>query len=139
MVIKIFLLSLLLASICLGNKNIELNSIEQLNWKNRIILIWNDGDIEKLRDEFSLNDYEIKDRHILWFIIKEKLVYSNFKGKISNSFLDSINTKYYTKNANILLIGKDGQIKDISQELYLKDIYRLIDGMPMRQFEMKRK
>jgi hypothetical protein len=38
---------------------------------------------------------------------------------------------------DVLLLGKDGGVKNVATHLDLANLFRLIDSMPMRKFEMK--
>lgn len=107
--------------------------IKNYRWKNRVIvLVDNNRNSEALQEQLTvLNRYktDLTDRDMIVFtpsgevapkILKELSVAPNFQG--------------------ILLIGKDGGVK--FQERFPvrpETLFALVDTMPMRQAEMKRK
>ena len=108
----------------------ELHGIElnQYLWKNRIILTFADDedhpDLIKLKVEMNENDCGILSRDLLHFHFSNDGKTGNQKSTNDQSF-------------RILLIGKDGGIKDESnQYVSLIQLFKLIDSMPMRQDEM---
>ena len=135
----LLLMALLLPKIALSEEHVLLDEVAQLVWKNRVILIWsdqNDSDYER-----SLQNYEdeIKDRDILWFIFNDTGVATNYEGKLSSEFISLTKQNYPIERGRVLLIGKDGTIKDRDNTLQLNALFEKIDSMPMRQEEMKSK
>jgi hypothetical protein len=61
---------------------------------------------------------------------------SNYKGKVSESFSRKIINA--ENDFEIILIGLDGSIKLKQTELLLtKDLFNIIDAMPIRKSELK--
>lgn len=120
----------------------SLEYLEQLKWKNRVILIWSDNpnntDADRDSDIATLQakKNEIDERHIYWFSISADDVDSNFSGKLSKKFVSNLVT-YRTSSDKVVLIGKDGGRKYTSPKLDLKNIFSRIDAMPMRILEME--
>lgn len=113
-------------------------------WKDRLVLIFsNTSDNAQSReqmDRFEDERAEVKDRDLLLYRITPGLV----KGPEDLPELTSEwFYKYYKVGKdefNVILIGKDGGEKLRSEELIPPEkIFELIDSMPMRQAEMKRK
>ena len=122
---SILLLSLMAIMIPKELQGIELS---RYLWKNRIILTFADDedhpDLIKLKVEMKENKCEILNRDLLHF-------HFNNDGKTGN-----LTTKS-DRSFRILLIGKDGGIKyESNQYVYLIQLFKLIDSMPMRQDEM---
>ena len=135
----LLLVALLLPKITFSDEQVPLDEVAQLVWKNRVILIWSDqNDIDYER---SLQNYEdeINDRDILWFIFNDTGVATNYEGTLSSEFISRTKQKYPIERGRVLLIGKDGGIKDRDKTLQLNALFKKIDSMPMRQEEMKSK
>ncbi len=116
----------------------KIENIEDFKWKNRIILVKENDDkaLNQLRDA----DDEIKERDIIWFILKDNKVETNFDGDLSNNFAEYLENEYFKKfDENVFLIGKDGGVKSKDEKLDLKNYFGQIDSMPMRQREMREK
>ena len=113
----------------------ELESLKPLEWKNRILLIQDVPEKNEWVSRLKAHQAEVDDRHIYWFILSEP-VQSNYAAGVSNKFLQNIRNRYAFKQAKVLLIGKDGEVKERSDELDLTFFYQQIDKMPMRRMEM---
>ena len=120
-----------------------LSSLEQLEWKNRIILINSKNQCDSVSRQLIEKEYQIKDRDIAWFIVckaNKKQVISNYKGEIKPQLLTQINKQYFSNSkSKVILIGKDGGLKYRSENVNLKEINLEIDSMPMRIEEMRSK
>ena len=119
----LLLVALLLPKIAFCEEKVLLDEVTQLVWKNRVILIWsdqNDSDYER-----SLKNYddEIKDRDILWFIFNDTGVATNYDGTLSSEFISRTKQKYPIGRGRVLLIGKDGTIKDRDNTLQLNSLF----------------
>ena len=122
----ILLLSFMTIMIPKELQGIELN---QYLWKNRIILTFADDeyhpDLIKLKAEMKENECEILNRDLLHFHFSNDGKTGNLTTKSDQSF-------------RILLIGKDGGIKyESNRSVFLIQLFKLIDSMPMRQDEMQ--
>ena len=134
LIISLFILS---ASFTLASES-YLNTINQLKWDNRIILVRSSNNLDDILTALKQADDEIIDRHIQWFVFSDDGVYTNYEGNISASFIKATIDKYFPDNeSDIILIGKDGGIKKRTNDLNLSAIFDLIDSMPMRQIEME--
>jgi hypothetical protein len=124
------------------------NSIDlsEYQWKNRLLLLFTpslDGPgYLKLKKDTSSQEEEVKDRNLLVFHILE-----NGETRLENSPLPESSGDYLREKFSItpgaftvLLIGKDGGVK-LRREggVELAEIFALIDTMPMRQREMRKK
>ena len=119
----------------------ELRNINQLLWGNRIILIYssNENNVEVVENKRLLIKFKdkINERDLIWFIIKESEVMTNYPNKLSNEFISNTKNRFPIERNKVLLIGKDGGIKAKGAELNLNFIFEEIDSMPMRQQEIK--
>ncbi|UTF61820.1 DUF4174 domain-containing protein [Gilvimarinus sp. DA14] len=113
-----------------------LNDLAPLRWENRIILAWTDKPqavVKALRRESAA----VQERDIVWFVFSDGATQSNYSGKLSDDFATVMTEKYHRSTPQVLLIGKDGGVKDDESELLLKSLFQQIDAMPMRQREMQ--
>jgi len=119
------------------NKQATLSDLSSLNWQNRLIVVNNIQNEKQALTIFEKHVDQIDDRHIVWFIIKDNKVLSNYSGKLSESLLTNIQNKYQIGQAKVVLIGKDGGVKSQFDFVDLESIFLQIDAMPMRQMEMR--
>jgi len=86
-------------------------TLEDLRWKNRIILIFPSSD-EFL---FEINDslkVEIEIRDVVYFVFADSL-YSNKDYRLEDEYIEKLKSKYLlgTKTDCWVLVGKDGGMK----------------------------
>ena len=123
---------------------INLNSIEMMNdinelkWNNRVLVIKNDK-----KNNFSLRINSLKqefdERDFVLVYINEQNTFVHNK-KMSKNFSQSLLKiiKNIDDDQNIILIGKDGKIKNsYSSKNELEKILSEVDKMPMRMYEMQ--
>ena len=123
---------------------INLNSIEMMNdinelkWNNRVLVIKNDK-----KNNFSLRINSLKqefdERDFVLVYINEQNTFVHNK-KMSKNFSQSLLKiiKNIDDDQNIILIGKDGKIKNsYSSVNELEKILSYVDKMPMRIYEMQ--
>ena len=120
----------------------KLVSLDELQWKSRLILIFaREPDSSNATANLKEFKSEIDQRDIVWFVIDDKALQSNYDGdmgeKLHDQIIDSHFTPLPTANS-VLLIGKDGTVKSRSSDLDLEATFGLIDQMPMRRAEMRR-
>ena len=132
---KIFILILVL--IVVNQKAYALENISELKWNNRIILVrLIDESREYLNTLNSFKD-DIQERDIYWFLFSDDKIETNYQGSLEDKFYNLMLEKYFKDTkTNVVLIGKDGCIKQNNGYLDLKELFDLIDSMPMRQLEM---
>ena len=119
--------------------NKTLKSITELKWQHRIILIKEDTSCDQHIKSLINAKLEINDRHILWFLICNNKLETNYTGTVDSDFATNISNKFFVSNNDkAILIGKDGGVKRRTESLNLIGFFALIDTMPMRQSEMQR-
>ena len=131
----LFFVIFLFCALCAtaGNSN-ALDSISELEWKNRIVFVsGSDDDLAS----FTENQDEITDRHIIWFLFAKDSVHSNSEKKLSKALAMALRANYFKNNTKAILIGKDGGVKSEQTLFDLLDFLSLIDTMPMRLEEMQ--
>jgi len=116
----------------------QLSHIDDLQWRNRIIIVINDKNFD-FQEKIKQNQMGVDERKISIIFYNKKAVY--FENKLmSEKFSISVSEKLINidENHRIILIGKDGGIKSsYSFETDLGKIFRDIDQMPMRRNELK--
>ncbi|MBB5210268.1 DUF4174 domain-containing protein [Microbulbifer hydrolyticus] len=134
----IFVLLILLPLYVVSEDAPEIEGIEDLQWKNRVILI-RSADEDVLAQSLNDSVSAIDDRDIVWFILNGAEVTSNYPGKISAKFAANTTGKYSSAGAKVILIGKDGEVKRAADTLALDVLFATIDAMPMRINEIQEK
>jgi len=117
--------------------------LDDLSWKYRVILV-SAHEPHTSNALANLNELaaEIDERDIAWFVLGDEELHTNYKGKLIPTLREQIVDRYFTPAPNetsVLLIGKDGTQKSRSSDLNLETTFGLIDQMPMRREEMRRK
>ncbi len=115
----------------------QLNGIHQLEWKNRILIVWSDNPEEDYSRIYHSNRTEIDDRDMVIFVLSQSTLMTNYQESVSVDFFADVKRRFPIKQANYFLVGKDGGIKSRGKYLDLQQIFGEIDLMPMRQQEMK--
>ena len=122
--------------------SVDLNAYQ---WKNRLLLLFASSEEDQayltLKKEIDRQAMEVKDRDLLVFYVLER-----DESQLDQERLNPDQALYLKKRLSvpsgrvtIVLIGKDGYEK-LRQEspVDLKEIFAIIDAMPMRQQEMKK-
>lgn len=122
------------------------NGLEDYRWKNRLVLVFESADDKKeyitQLNELNKSREGINERDMLVFLVRPNAVTDLEDQSISP--LSSVDLK---KRFGIgedematLLIGKDGGVKLRSKKaVSSQELFALIDGMPMRRSEIRRK
>lgn len=119
-------------------EEVTIESIKDLQWKNRIILISAGEASEEWVYRLGESEAEIVDRDIVWIALWGSSYRSNLTASISEKLVDEIQSRYFeNETTRMVLIGKDGGVKDASSRLKLPELFALIDGMPMRRAEIR--
>lgn len=104
----------------------QVKILDDLRWKNRIILVNTTDEISRFDDQIAnlaKNEKGVKERKI---VILKSTDY-----KLSRSIVNELN------KADFILIGLDGGVKGNSLTPYKADeLFGIIDGMPMRRNEI---
>lgn len=115
-------------------------TLENLKWKNRVVLFFPDASQSENMDFNFLKD-ELKERKLIYFIFKGDGILSNSDYTFSNEQQQSISSKYRMGSTNNcwVLIGLDGGVKVKREgDLDWDFIFRTVDSMPMRRSERVR-
>jgi hypothetical protein len=138
-----FLKTILFILFCFNMNTIYAQNLKSHQWKNRLLLVITDD----INNEIYKNQITELERHVNGLKERKLVVYhikkESFKiGLIENSgWQESISLyKTYNKTTTsfkILLIGLDGGTKlEQNNLLHCKDLFSVIDVMPIRKTEI---
>jgi hypothetical protein len=133
----LLILLMLLSPIAWAEAMQSLHSLSELKWKNRLIMIDAGNDINTYQHELSQLDAEINNRDIIWFLLNQSSLSTNYTGRVTDNLTKEVRQKLQHHNSSVLLMGKDGGVKATQTQLRLNVIFSEIDSMPMRQRELQ--
>lgn len=117
----------------------ELSSLNELRWQYRLLLVNSDShaQTDELLSELDSKQLALVDRKLVVFILQSNKVRmwtgGQFIGALQGSIVQDI--KVRLADYHTILIGLDGGGKASYDGLLLNEIFRDIDGMPMRRRE----
>ena len=121
----------------------KLVSLDSLRWKYRVILVFAREPLaDNARSDLHELAAEIEERDIVWFVLDTNTLHTNYGGEVAENLRKQLADRYFTpvpSDTAVLLIGKDGGVKSRSSDLDLEATFGLIDRMPMRRDEIRRK
>lgn len=132
-------ISIILFSLILAFSSDKPKNLEDLRWKNRIVLFFQDEGASLELPDSLLSEMEERKIAILYF--QEKLS-SNIDLDFDAPYIQYLEKKYRmgTKSNCWVLIGLDGGVKMRREEgINWPLIFGTIDAMPMRQSEIRGK
>jgi len=112
-------------------------------WKNRLLIVFSpyqeDSDYQAFMKEVQNERNGLIDRDILVFEIFEKGQSRSGNSPLKKDLADFLRERFSVKQGSflVILVGKDGEEKIRWQKVNLTEIFAVIDGMPMRQREMR--
>ena len=129
------------------SKNGELNQInlDGYRWKNRLVLIFapssKDGSYLEQKSEFEGKADELEDRDIIMIELLKAGISMMDDVPLADNQQLLLRKKFQVIDDFVfILIGKDGTVKRRTKQPVLCDeLFSLIDSMPMRKEEMRRK
>jgi hypothetical protein len=110
-----------------------------LRWKKRILIILGDNSFKSKQKLILDQVYNgLLERDLIVFGLEsENDIYNKIKDEEKKKLIE-----YYSLNDvnTIILIGKDGTIKgNWEKNVSTKEVFDLIDSMPMRKVEIRRR
>jgi len=144
---KIMLICIMvMASIVFDRKDVMPMDITQFQWKNRLLFLFAPDSrhpfFESLRAEIIAQKAEVDDRDLVVFEVLERESSRMGDTLLGKEAADAIRKRFAAapNRFTVILVGKDGGIKlKRNEETDLREIFALIDSMPMRQNEMPQK
>lgn len=117
--------------------------LQQHRWQDRVILIFADSDqnqdfTEQWQD-LQADKAGLKDRDLVVYRIFNQTIKDP---KLNEAKAKQLSQRYHSDaySFKVILIGKDGGVKAQQNKPIPKDeLFALIDGMPMRRAEIRRK
>jgi hypothetical protein len=120
--------------------------VSEFQWKNRLLFLFapdpDNPSFTALHNEIMAKKEEIHDRDMVIFEILEQGPSKMNKTELDQTAADSLRHRFSVPAGTfaIILVGKDGGVKlKRSEPIPLEKIFGLIDSMPMRQDEMRRR
>jgi len=140
------ILTAVFACVIPGGQEALTMDLNQFKWKNRLLFIFSPQDSDAifraLQLEISSHQSNVSERDLVVFQILETGPSCMGANQISPQTAAEIRDKFAAPIGRFtcVLVGKDGGIKlRRSAQIELKDIFDLIDAMPMRQEEIRQK
>ena len=131
--------------ILISTGDTELN-LTQYKWKNRLLFVFAPHSSHRfsigLKNAISIQKEEILDRDLIIFQIFETGSSFQDLNEIHHGMAEKLRLKFRVAPGHftVILVGKDGGVKlRRKEQVHLNEIFLLIDGMPMRREEMRRK
>ena len=116
--------------------------LEPFRWQHRTLMVFTPADqLTSLQAQLEAFEAEVIDRHMLWFLIADETLTSNYENPLDSDFADQITQRYRNGEADqleVVLVGKDGSVKYRADQLAPQAVFATIDRMPMRRAEMNR-
>ena len=127
-------------------KDVLAMDLRQFQWKKRLLFLFapavNHLNFEKLHNEIVRQADEVKDRDLIVFEIVEQGASRMDTAPLDRQTADSIRDQFAIppKEFTVILVGKDGGVKlKRDDHVNVSAIFDLIDSMPMRQNELRRR
>lgn len=127
------------------NKMVRID-LDKYRWKNRLVLIFARSSEEssylKQKSEFERKTEELNDRNIIVIELLEEGGSKIAAVPLDHEQQSLLRRKYDVPvdDFEFILIGKDGTVKLRTKKPVLsRELFGLIDSMPMRKEEMRRK
>ena len=125
---------------------VSAQDLQHHRWNDRVILLFapslQDSTLAKQFNWFSQQNAEVIDRDLKIYQLSPESGYSPAHTALTAATLRNFYQVYRVSTSafTIILIGKDGGEKYRAHQLTPpKTIFELIDGMPMRRAEMRKK
>ena len=120
--------------------------LSQFQWKNRLLFLFTpDGKnpiFKKFQIEIKLQTAEVEDRDLVVFEVLDNGPSRMDRTQLDRQVADSIRNRFKAPKHKftLILVGKDGGTKlKRHDQANLKEVFELIDSMPMRKNEMRQK
>lgn len=125
------------------SQNMYAQELSSYQWKNRLVLLISsdsaNSDLLKQLDSFNNHEEGLKARKIVVYQITPESFKTQGDGQWRKSAVLYDKYKKSGTPFELILIGLDGGIKSRNTKfLPCKDLFAIIDAMPMRQNEIRR-
>tara|TARA_Y100000589_G_scaffold196077_1_gene185342 strand:+ start:149 stop:595 length:447 start_codon:yes stop_codon:yes gene_type:complete len=139
----IFVLFIGFIAACQGVRSMtdtgQSNWFHEQKWKHRMVVISGEADmVIRQRDLFLQLDGDVLDRDLLVLTIIHPPESNGIDQSLPDQAEIQRHFKIETSEFQVLLVGKDGRVKERRRELVEPaDFFDCIDAMPMRQDEVR--
>jgi hypothetical protein len=140
----IFFISVAL-TICTPKETMPMD-LTQFQWKNRLLFLFAEDAshplFRNLQSQIMVQKAEVDDRDLIVFEVPARGPARMNNTPLDRKDADSIRTHFAipSNTFSLILVGKDGGIKLKREDrVDLREVFGLIDSMPMRQREMQQK
>ena len=120
--------------------------LSQFKWKNRLLFLFaedaSDPLFKNLQSQIMAQKTEVDDRDLIVFEVPSKDPARMGTTPLDRQQADSIRNHFDipSNSFSLILVGKDGGIKLKREDrVDLREVFGLIDSMPMRQNEIRQK
>lgn len=120
--------------------------LTQFQWKNRLLFLFaqenNHPLFKDLQSQIVAQKAEVDDRDLIVFEVPAQGPARMNTSPLDRKEADSIRNHFAipSNTFSLILVGKDGGIKlKRRDQVDLREVFELIDSMPMRQREMRQK
>ena len=120
--------------------------LTKFQWKNRLLFLFaedaNDPFFKDLQSQIMAQKAEVDDRDLIVFELPAKGPARMGAKPLDQQQADSLRNHFGIPNDtfSLILVGKDGGIKlKRRDQVDLREVFGLIDSVPMRQREMRQK
>ena len=141
--LAVFMLCIMVSSNHINAAEEKLAGLDSLRWNYRVVLVFAREPLaSNALSNLSEVAAEIEERDIIWFLLGNNALQTNYDGPLDEKLREIMLETYFTPKPSataVLLIGKDGQVKSRSSDLDPEAIFGLIDQMPMRKQEIRRR
>ncbi|MBL4612047.1 MAG: DUF4174 domain-containing protein [Pseudomonas sp.] len=129
---------LLLFSLCVqSSERPMLTELSSLQWQNRIIVVNDIAEVETVKTLLEDNAAGVADRDLIWLVFTDAETLTNYPGPLAPELKANTRKTYRLEPGQVILIGKDGGVKNRLDQLDLDVLFSDIDAMPMRRNEMR--
>jgi len=119
--------------------------LSRYRWRHRLLLIFSPSAqtpaFEQLANQLKQQREGVTDRDLIVFSIMSHGQSRVGEDVLSRQAAENLRRRFQVTDEEfrVVLIGKDGTLKLSEPAVKLSDIFALIDSMPMRQGEMRKK
>lgn len=120
-----------------------LASLDALRWERRVLLVFVDGETdvqEDVLDALEASADGLAERDVTWFVFADDApVATTHGGPVAPRLAADLRREFapIDRPLDVLLIGKDGGLKQRASRLNVASLFTSIDRMPMRRREMQ--
>lgn len=124
--------------LCFSMQSLMSQELKDLQWKHRVLVTNSPKLVQEQLKMLEQDSLGAKERKLVLL----ELSGEQFTARFPNDFSQKFNAEksLFQKKNEVLLIGLDGGVKHRKEKAFtIKELFSLIDSMPMRAAEMRKK